>query len=108
MMNNFNRRQFLLASSSIALSGMPFSASHAAAASPNKLLVMVYLKGGSDAYNTLAPFTNSRYYQFRPNIALKRENLIHFNELERGGHFAALEQPIAFVEEVRATFSGLR
>ncbi|EPX58268.1 Epoxide hydrolase [Cystobacter fuscus DSM 2262] len=35
-------------------------------------------------------------------------NLVHFNELERGGHFAALEQPAAFVEEVRATFSGLR
>lgn len=35
-------------------------------------------------------------------------NLIHFNELTRGGHFAALEQPTAFVEELRATFSGLR
>ena len=35
-------------------------------------------------------------------------NLIHFNELTRGGHFAALEQPAAFVEELRATFSGLR
>ncbi|QRK10585.1 epoxide hydrolase [Archangium violaceum] len=35
-------------------------------------------------------------------------HLVHFNELERGGHFAALEHPAAFVEEVRATFSGLR
>jgi microsomal epoxide hydrolase len=34
--------------------------------------------------------------------------LIHFNELTRGGHFAALEQPTAFVDELRATFSGLR
>ncbi|MFY0580742.1 hypothetical protein ACN28S_46625 [Cystobacter fuscus] len=34
--------------------------------------------------------------------------LVHFNELERGGHFAALEQPALFVEEVRATFAGLR
>ena len=35
-------------------------------------------------------------------------NLVHFNELERGGHFAALEQPKLFVEEVRSTFRGLR
>lgn len=34
--------------------------------------------------------------------------LIHFNQLERGGHFAAMEQPEAFVGEVRATFSTLR
>ena len=34
--------------------------------------------------------------------------LIHFNEPERGGHFAALEQPGSFVEEVRATFRPLR
>lgn len=35
-------------------------------------------------------------------------NLVHFNELERGGHFAALEQPEAFVDEIRATFKSLR
>ena len=34
--------------------------------------------------------------------------LIHFNEPERGGHFAALEQPGSFVKEVRATFRPLR
>ena len=35
-------------------------------------------------------------------------NLIHWNEMERGGHFAALEQPAAFVAEVRTCFSSLR
>ena len=35
-------------------------------------------------------------------------NLVHFNELARGGHFAALEQPAAFVDEVRATFRSVR
>lgn len=34
--------------------------------------------------------------------------LVHFNELKRGGHFAAMEQPEAFVAEVRATFCSLR
>ncbi|MFI6214037.1 epoxide hydrolase [Nocardia brasiliensis] len=35
-------------------------------------------------------------------------DLRHWNELDRGGHFAALEQPAVFVDEVRATFRGLR
>ena len=35
-------------------------------------------------------------------------NLVHFNELDRGGHFAALEQPALLVEEIRAGFRGLR
>jgi microsomal epoxide hydrolase len=35
-------------------------------------------------------------------------NLVHFNELERGGHFAALEQPAIFVEEVRACFRKMK
>jgi len=31
-------------------------------------------------------------------------NLVHFNELEKGGHFAAFEQPELFVSELRACF----
>ena len=34
--------------------------------------------------------------------------LVHFNELERGGHFVAMEQPERFVDEVRETFESLR
>jgi pimeloyl-ACP methyl ester carboxylesterase len=35
-------------------------------------------------------------------------NLVHFNELSMGGHFAAWEQPQLFSEEVRAGFRSLR
>ena len=35
-------------------------------------------------------------------------NLIYFNEVDKGGHFAAWEQPQLFSEEVRAAFSTLR
>jgi pimeloyl-ACP methyl ester carboxylesterase len=35
-------------------------------------------------------------------------NLIYFNEVDRGGHFAAWEQPQLFSEEVRAAFRSLR
>lgn len=35
-------------------------------------------------------------------------NLVHWNELEKGGHFAAFEQPEVFVKEVRDCFRQLR
>jgi pimeloyl-ACP methyl ester carboxylesterase len=35
-------------------------------------------------------------------------NLIYFNEVDNGGHFAAWEQPLLFAEEVRAAFRSLR
>ena len=36
------------------------------------------------------------------------DRLVYFNELDKGGHFAAFEQPETFVEEVRACFRPLR
>lgn len=38
----------------------------------------------------------------------KYSNIVHWNELEKGGHFAAFEQPELFVDEVRAAFSTVR
>jgi len=35
-------------------------------------------------------------------------NLIHYNRLDRGGHFAAWEQPDLFAAEMRASFKTLR
>jgi pimeloyl-ACP methyl ester carboxylesterase len=35
-------------------------------------------------------------------------NLTYFNEAERGGHFAAWEEPELFSEEIRAAFRWLR
>jgi pimeloyl-ACP methyl ester carboxylesterase len=34
--------------------------------------------------------------------------LIHWNELDRGGHFAAFEEPDLFVDELRACFRAVR
>jgi pimeloyl-ACP methyl ester carboxylesterase len=34
--------------------------------------------------------------------------LIHYNKLDKGGHFAAWEQPVAFSAEMRAAFKSLR
>jgi len=35
-------------------------------------------------------------------------NVTHFNEVDRGGHFAAWEEPELFAAEMRAAFSSLR
>ena len=35
-------------------------------------------------------------------------NLIHWNELEQGGHFAAMEQPETFLQELRTCFRSMR
>ena len=34
--------------------------------------------------------------------------LIYYNKVEKGGHFAAWEQPELFTSELRAAFSSLR
>jgi pimeloyl-ACP methyl ester carboxylesterase len=34
--------------------------------------------------------------------------LIHYNRLDRGGHFAAWEQPKLMSDEMRASFRSLR
>jgi pimeloyl-ACP methyl ester carboxylesterase len=36
------------------------------------------------------------------------DNLIHYNRVDRGGHFAAWEQPQRFAEELRTAFRSLR
>jgi len=35
-------------------------------------------------------------------------NLIHYNQVEKGGHFAAFEQPMLLTRELRAGFQSLR
>ena len=44
----------------------------------------------------------------RPWVEQRMRNIIYWNDLERGGHFAAWEQPNAFVAELRKFFALLR
>jgi pimeloyl-ACP methyl ester carboxylesterase len=41
-------------------------------------------------------------------LEARYDNLVHYRQMPAGGHFAALEQPAALVEEIRTTFRGLR
>jgi pimeloyl-ACP methyl ester carboxylesterase len=69
--------------------------------------------GFFDAKNVSVPagvsvFPGEIYQAPRSWAEQAYHNLIHFNELDRGGHFAAWEQPQLLTEEVRATFRTLR
>ena len=67
-----------------------------------------------DAKNISIPFAISVFpdelYQAPRSWAERAypHNLIHYNRLDRGGHFAAWEQPQLFSEEIRASFRPLR
>jgi pimeloyl-ACP methyl ester carboxylesterase len=50
---------------------------------------------------------------FAEDIAIRRygeqaNNIIHWSDFERGGHFAAMEAPDLLVDDVRAFFRKLR
>ena len=67
-----------------------------------------------DAKNITIPFAISVFpdelYQAPRSWAERAypNNLIHYNKLDRGGHFAAWEQPDLFAAEMRAAFKSLR
>jgi pimeloyl-ACP methyl ester carboxylesterase len=41
-------------------------------------------------------------------LAENDNNIVHWSEIDHGGHFAAMEQPVLFVEDVRTFFRPLR
>ena len=58
--------------------------------------------------NDTAPRARRRDRASKPHRDRTYTNIIHWNELEKGGHFAAFEQPKTFVDEVRACFRLVR
>lgn len=75
-----NRRDFIQKSLlTLALGqGAPslLSKTALAAQSRDKILVVINLFGGNDQLNTLIPYRNELYYRLRPNIAIKREEVL--------------------------------
>jgi pimeloyl-ACP methyl ester carboxylesterase len=56
----------------------------------------------------LSVFPGEQYSAPRSWAEQAYPNLIYFNEVEKGGHFAAWEQPELFANELRAAFKSLR
>ena len=78
-----NRRHFLSLASATPLFVPPWAiglhASTGAHLQPPPLLVLVYLKGGNDAYNTFVPLADTLYRKLRPNIGIHRDQLVPFS-----------------------------
>ena len=53
-------------------------------------------------------FPGEQYHAPRSWTKRAYPNLIYYNKLEKGGHFAAWEQPGLFASEVRAGFRSVR
>ena len=53
-------------------------------------------------------FPSEQYQAPRSWTERAYPNLIHYNQVEKGGHFAAWEQPQIFAEELRTAFRSLR
>lgn len=53
-------------------------------------------------------FPNEIFRASRRWVEERFKNLVHYNVLEKGGHFAAFEQPSTFVDEVRTCFRHMR
>jgi pimeloyl-ACP methyl ester carboxylesterase len=53
-------------------------------------------------------FPSEQYQALRSWAERAYPNLIYYNQVDRGGHFAAWEEPELFSEEVRAAFKSLR
>src|SRR5947199_425277 len=56
----------------------------------------------------VSAFPDELYQAPRSGTGRAYPKLIHYNKLDKGGHFAAWEQPQLFSEEVRAGFRSLR
>jgi uncharacterized protein (DUF1501 family) len=93
--NRASRRRFLSA-----LAAAPLAARLPAWAAPssNRLLVLVFLYGGNDNFNTWVPYADPLYYRMRPNIAVPRDAVIRMTD--RQGFHPALA-PLLPIWEAR-------
>ncbi|MEO8143695.1 MAG: DUF1501 domain-containing protein [Betaproteobacteria bacterium] len=73
-----NRRAFIAAS--VAALFAPALAWPAAGTGYRRLLVLVELKGGNDGLNTVIPYADALYYDLRPRLALKRDEILQLDE----------------------------
>lgn len=70
------RRRFLQA-----LAATPLAASVPGfAQAPQRLLVMVFLYGGNDGFNTWVPYTDPLYYRVRPTLAVPRDSVLKITD----------------------------
>ncbi len=66
------------------------------------------LTAGLAAFVSPGPFPGEIWAAPRSWVETVYPGLVYFNEVDRGGHFAAWEEPELFTTELRAAFKSLR
>ncbi|MBY0433237.1 MAG: DUF1501 domain-containing protein [Cyclobacteriaceae bacterium] len=51
----------------------------------DQILIVLQLSGGNDGLNTMVPYRNDRYYQMRPTLSIRQENVLKVSD-EMGFH----------------------
>ncbi|VWB93212.1 PF07394 family protein [Burkholderia lata] len=83
-----NRRDFLTLTGAAAAAGVSMWQAPAMAAAATgrqpaagyaNVLILVELKGGNDGLNTVVPYADPLYYQFRRSIGIKREQVLQLD-----------------------------
>lgn len=72
------RRQFL--GMLAALAAGPVANAFAQDTATPRRLILIYLMGGNDGYNTVVPYTDKAYYAMRPNIAVASDSVLRLDE----------------------------
>jgi pimeloyl-ACP methyl ester carboxylesterase len=70
--------------------------------------INLYLPANVPIPAAVTVFPGENYQTPRSWAEKAYHKLIYFNEVDKGGHFAAWEQPVLFTTEVRAAFRSLR
>lgn len=85
MIKKLDRREFLKYASLVSASAAvplltPELLFAANGRRPEKIVVLVELKGGNDGFNTLVPFTDELYHLYRPRIGIEPRQVLPLNE----------------------------
>jgi uncharacterized protein (DUF1501 family) len=70
----FSAGSFLLGSAPVRVFGASSFAERFKNADPNRILVLIQLRGGNDGLNTIVPFNDDLYYNLRPALAIPKED----------------------------------
>lgn len=82
-----DRREFLKYSGLISAAGfMPEMAFSATGRAPEKIVVLVELKGGNDGFNTLVPYRDEAYKKLRPTIKVDERKVLPLAQSNMGMH----------------------
>lgn len=72
------RRKLL--QSIMAFAALPPGFAMAESQTSTRRLILIELAGGNDGLNTVIPYTQKRYYEARPVLAIKRDDIVMLND----------------------------